>query len=331
MTTVDLIIPTLNAREILGRCLDTLTASTFRDFNLIVFDDGSTEPISPVVRVRFPNATILRSDSNIGLARAFNRAIAAGSAPYVVLLNNDTEVEPTWLEELVHCAERHPEAGSVASKLRLLSDRQQLHSAGDGWSVRGMPFNRGVWLDDYGQYDHEAPIFSACGGAALYRRSALDDLLQRDGYVFDERLFMYCEDVDLGWRLQTAGWPAMFAPSAVVYHALSATGGGTLASYYVNRNLWLVMAGSVPSLFIKPYRSRIAAYHLGRAWRTLRHLREPAARASLRGTLAGLLRARRHHGPPRSLPPGEVARIGALLSGRRTRNLDSQDCYTTHQ
>ena len=146
--------------------------------------------------------------------------------------------------------------------------------------VFGMPGNRGVWLDDFGQYDREAAVFSACGGAALYRRSALEAMRAHDGFIFDERLFMYCEDVDVGWRLQTLGWHCIFAPHAVVYHALSATGGGTLASYYVSRNIWMVMALSVPDQFLRPYRSRILAYHLGRLKRTLQHMREPAARAA---------------------------------------------------
>jgi GT2 family glycosyltransferase len=328
MTKVDLIVPTLNASDYLARCLDSLLRSTFSDFNLIVFDDGSTEDIAAVVHARFPSARVLRSERNVGLARVFNRAIDAGNAPYVVLLNNDTEVEPTWLGELVACAERHPRAGSIASKLRLLSDRRKLHSAGDGWSVRGMPLNRGVWLDDFGQYDHEVEVFAACGGAALYRRSSLDDLRSRDGFVFDERLFMYCEDVDLAWRLQTAALRCVFAPQAVVYHALSATGGGTLASYYVSRNVWLVIAGSVPREFVQPYRTRIAAYHLGRSLRTLRHIREPAARASLRGTLAGLWLARTRRRTQKALSANERERIHTLLSNTHDTDPTANACYT---
>jgi len=328
MMTVDLIIPTLNASDYLARCLDALRRSTFTNFSLTVFDDGSTEAIAPVVHARFPAATVIRSEANVGLARAFNQAIAGGDARYVVLLNNDTEVEPDWLAELVACAERHTAAGSVASKLRLLSDRRKLHSAGDGWSVRGMPVNRGVWLDDFGQYDREDAIFAACGGAALYRRAALDDLCSRDGFVFDERLFMYCEDVDIAWRLQTAGWPCIFAPLAVVYHALSATGGGTLASYYVSRNIWLVMSSSVPTAFIHPFRARIAAFHLGRTFRTVRHLRESAARASLRGTLSGLALFGRRQRHERVLSETERDRILALLTNQSGANPTLNHCYT---
>lgn len=328
MTSVDLIIPTFNGSEWLARCLDTLRGSIFTDFSLFVFDDGSSEAIAPIVHTRYPDARVIRSNSNVGLARAFNESIAEGESAYVVLLNNDTEVEPDWLAELVACADRHPRAGSVASKLRLLSDRARLHSAGDLWSVRGMPGNRGVWLDDFGQYDREDEVFAACGGAALYRRAALDDLQRRDGFVFDQRLFMYCEDVDLAWRLQSAGWPAVFAPRAVVFHALSATAGGSLASYHVARNVWFVMALSVPDAFVRPFRARLAAYHLGRTFRTLRHVREPAARAALRGTIAGLYQSRALDKHDREVSPSNQARLLGLLSGRRNDIPVVERCYT---
>lgn len=288
MTRVDLIIPTYNGTDLLIACLKSLEHSTFTDYNLIVMDDGSTEPVALAIRDIAPKATILRSEQNRGLTRVFNEAINHGQAEYVVLLNNDTEVEPEWLAELVACADRHPNAGSIASKLRLASDRCRIHSAGDTYSVRGMPGNRGVWLDDVGQYDVEEEIFSACGGAVLYRRAALDAVRLPNGDIFDTRLFMYCEDVDLGWRLQLAGFPCVFAPKAVVYHHLSATGGGALASYYVARNVWLVLARSVPSAIRRQYWSRMAAYHAGRFFRALRAVRQPAARRSIAGTIAGL-------------------------------------------
>ena len=180
-----------------------------------------------------------------------------------------------------------------------------------------MPGNRGVWLEDFGQYDVETDVFSACGGAALYRRRALDDLRSTDGHVFDERLFMYLEDVEIGWRLQARGWRCMFAPEAVVYHALSATGGGPFASYYVARNLILVSARTVPEPFVAPYRRRMIAYQAGRIARTLRHVREPAARATLRGTFAGVVLASTSRNPRTSITAGERARIESLITRDR--------------
>jgi GT2 family glycosyltransferase len=315
VTRVDLIIPTFNGSTVLTACLRSLKRSTFSDFRLIVFDDASTEDIGCIVANEWDDATIMRADQNIGLAAGCNRAILAGSSEYVVLLNNDTEVEPDWLENLVACADRHPNAGSIASKLRLMSDRGRLHSAGDFYSVRGMPGNRGAWLDDYGQYDREEEVFAACGGAALYRRLALMDAMKSAGQVFEERLFMYCEDVDLAWRLQRRGWSCVFAPDAVVYHHLSATGGGTLASYFVARNSLIILARSVPRGVLKPYRLRISAYHLGRLMRALKHAREPAARAQLRGILAGVALAVVWRGKAPIIPDDDVLRLRALLVG----------------
>ena len=315
MTRVDLIIPTRDGSALLAACLLSLQASTFRDYRLLVFDDGSSEPIAEVVQRLAPDAAVLRADANIGLCRAFNRAIAAGNAEFVVLLNNDTEVAPEWLAELVACAQRHPEAGSVASKLRLVSDRRKLHSAGDYYSLRGMPGNRGVWLDDLGQFDSEEAVFGACGGAALYRRAALACVALANGQVFDERLFMYCEDADLAWRLQRGSWPCWYAPRAVVHHHVSATGGGPLASYYVARNIWLLLERSLPRGLLQ--RRRVTASQMGRLTRQLRHLREPAARAGLRGTLAGILALARGAGSAGSLSAADRARIETLLVHRR--------------
>lgn len=316
MSRVDLIIPTRNHPELLEACLRSLTHSRFTDYRLIVFDDCSDQPVASLVRTFSPGATIVRSTRNVGLAHGLNAAIRAGSSELVALLNDDTEVEPDWLDELVACADRHPDTGSIASKLRLQSDRQRLHSAGDTYSVRAMPGNRGVWLEDFGQYDAEDEVFGACAGAALYRRSALSDVALENGDVFDSRLFMYCEDVDLSWRLQIAGYPCRFAPSSVVYHRLSASGGGRLASYYVSRNIWLVYARSVPREIFRPFRRRMVAYHAGRIARMFRHAREPAARAALRGTAAGLIALAWHRPIDRRLEWHETARIRRLMVDR---------------
>jgi len=288
MARVDLIIPTYNGTDFLISCLRSLNSSTFDDVQIVVVDDGSSVPVLETIRETTPHAVVIRNERNLGLTRSFNIAIDRTSSEYVVLLNNDTEVDPEWLQALVDVADRNPDAGSVASKLLLYSDRTRIHSAGDTYSVRGMPGNRGVWLEDFGQYDSEQPVFSACAGAALYRRTALEAVRLPNGDIFDTRLFMYCEDVDLGWRLQLSGYPCIFAPGAVVYHHLSATGGGTLASYYVSRNIWLVLARSVPKELTNQYRLRIIAYQAGRLFREIANMRQIASRHSVLGTLAGI-------------------------------------------
>ncbi|MDI3340792.1 MAG: glycosyltransferase family 2 protein [Sphaerobacter sp.] len=283
---VDVIIPTYNGRAHLAVCLPALARQTYRDFRVIVVDDASTDDTAELVRRVMPEATLLRLPCNSGLAVAINRALASSSAELVAFLNNDTEPEPGWLAALVAALDRHPDAAAVASKLRLFDRRDVLHSAGDTFSRRGVPNSRGVWEVDRGQYDSEEEVFSACGAAALYRRAALEAVAAIDGHVLDPDFFMYCEDVDLAWRLRLLGYRIVFAPDAVVYHRLSATGGGPLASYYVARNTVAVLVKDVPWPILRRNLPRIAAQQARLLLGTLPHLREPAARARLRGLLA---------------------------------------------
>jgi GT2 family glycosyltransferase len=284
---VDVIVATYGHPELFAKCLRSLAHMKFRDYRLIVVDDGSPEPMTPIVAENHPGATVIRARRNGGLARALNRGIAAGNAPFIALLNDDTEVSPDWLGSLVDGANRHPHSGSFASKMLLFDDPPRFHSAGDAFGTWGMPVNRGVWLDDLGQYDREEVIFGACAGAALYRRSALSRVRLRDGSTFDPRFFMYLEDVDLAWRLQREGFDCVYVPDAVVRHHLSASGGGKLASYYVSRNIWAVLLESMPRHILRRHWKSIVAHHLGRNARHLRHARSPEARAALRGTMAG--------------------------------------------
>jgi GT2 family glycosyltransferase len=148
----------------------------------------------------------------------------------------------------------------------------------------GIPRNRGVWQQDTGQYDEDATIFGGCGGGAAYRQEAW---VATAG--FDERLFMYLEDVDLAWRLQLLGWEAVFAPDARLYHHLSATGGGALASYYTGRNTIWVIAKDMPTALVRRHWPQIVRAQRRVASDALRAWRGEAARARLRGQLAGFV------------------------------------------
>lgn len=317
MNRVDVIVSTYNQPELLRACLHSLQRQAFSDFRLIVADDHSDQPAETLVRAIYPGAVLVRARRNVGLVRCLNAALRFSEAEYVVLLNDDTEPEPQWLGELVKTADECPECGSIASKLLVHGSARLLHSAGDGFAAWGMPVNRGAWLPDLGQYEDETEILSACGGAALYRRSALDKVRLQSGAILDPSLFMYCEDVDIAWRLQLAGYRCRFAPKAVVHHHLSATGGGSLASYYVSRNVLLLLSRTVPREYLHRHGSRVIAYHLGRVFRNLAHIREPAARASLRGTLAGIVLAATDFAGSAAPPAtSDYERIEAMLIDR---------------
>lgn len=283
---VSVIIPNYNGLRFLGVCLDALRAQTYprEATEVILVDDASTDASVALVREHYPEVQVVQLSRNSGLAVGCNAGARVARGEFLVMLNNDTEAEPAWLAALVEAAMTHPQAGAVASKMLLFDRRDTLHNAGDLMGADGIPRNRGVWERDTGQYDHDLAIFGGCGGGVLYRRAAWE---QAGG--FDERLFMYLEDVDLAWRLQLLGRDAVFAPAARLYHHLSATGGGVLASYYVGRNTIWVIAKDMPGPLIRKHLGRILAGQWRVTRDALRAWRGEAARARLRGQLAGLL------------------------------------------
>jgi GT2 family glycosyltransferase len=150
--------------------------------------------------------------------------------------------------------------------------------------VDGQPGNRGVWQEDRGQFDQPEYVFSACGGAAVYRRAMLDDI-----GLLDDDFFFSLEDVDLGWRAQLAGYRCVYLPEARVYHMLSATGGGVTASFYMGRNTLYVLFKDYPTALWRKHALKILRCQLTIALDALRAWRGAAARARLRGMLMGIL------------------------------------------
>jgi GT2 family glycosyltransferase len=280
---LSIIIPHYNGVQHLTTCFKALCAQTYPHLEIILVDNGSTDKSVAVTRRDFPEVKILELGQNLGLTGAINRGIEQAEGEVIVPLNNDTEVAPNWAQALIDELQTHPEAGIVACKMLLFDRRDTLHSAGDGFGADGIPINRGVWQKDEGQFDGDVYIFGGCGGAVAYRREMLNDI-----GLFDEDLFMYLEDVDLNWRAQLAGYRVVFAPQAVVYHHLSATGGGVIASFYTGRNTLFVLAKDLPGSIFRRHWPAIVGAQLKIAGEALRAWPGEAARARLRGQLAGL-------------------------------------------
>lgn len=300
-----IIIPNWNGALHLPGCLDALRAQTWRQFEVIIADNASADSSAQVVADRYPEARWLALDRNYGFTGACNAGLRAATGEVLILLNNDTEAHPHWLAEVVAAFQRYPQAGMVASKMLLFDRRDTLHTAGDFVRLDGTPGNRGVWQKDTGQFP-EGEVFSANGGSAAYRRALLDDV-----GLLDDDFFFSCEDVDLAWRAQIAGWTCIYAPQAVVYHKLSASGGGVTASFHDGRNfIWLV-AKNMPASLWRKHWPRIVGAQLRLAGEALRHWRGAAARARLRGQLAGLL------GLPRAL-----AKRPAIFARQRRSDAD---------
>lgn len=280
---VSVIIPNWNGLNYLPVCLRALQAQTYPRLEVIIADNASTDGSQAFVATHYPQVRLIELPENRGFAGACNAGIRAARGEIVILLNNDTEAAPDWVAEVVAAFERHPEAGSVASKMLLYDRRDTLHTAGDFYRVDGIPGNRGVWQLDGERYNSEEYVFSACGGSAAYRRAMLEQV-----GLLDEDFFFSSEDVDLGWRAQLMGWRCVYAPRAVVYHMLSATGGGATASFYNGRNFIWLIAKNYPGELLRKYWRLIVRAQVRRAWEALRAWRGEAARATLRGMVAGL-------------------------------------------
>jgi GT2 family glycosyltransferase len=171
-----------------------------------------------------------------------------------------------------------------------------LHTAGDLVYASGLPANRGVWQPDGERYDREEFVFSACGGSAAYRRTMLDQVGS-----LDDDFFFSCEDVDLAWRAQLAGWKCVYAPRAKVYHRLAATGGGATASFYDGRNFLWVIAKNYPGPLLLKHWGEIVGAQLRLAGEALKAWRGEAARARLHGMAIGLLTLPRMLGKRRTI------------------------------
>ncbi len=273
------------ARQHLDTCLGALRDQTWTDFETILVDNGSTDGSQETIRANFPEVQLIELGENRGFTGACIAGYAAARGEIVVLLNNDTEADPDWLATLQVAFDTHSEVGIVASKLLLFDERDRFHAAGDYVGVDGLPGNRGVWQSDHGQFDQEEYVFSACGAAAAYRRTMLNET----GFL-DDAFYFSCEDVDLGWRANLAGWRVLYVPEAVVYHKLKASGGGgETSSYYDGRNtLWLIWK-NYPGSLLRQNGWSILKAQLAISRDALRAWRGAAARARLRGQVAGLL------------------------------------------
>ena len=208
-----------NGRGHLERCLPSLERVAYPGpFDVTVIDNGSTDGSREFIARRHPRVRVLPLGANLGFAAAYNIAIRQATADVVVLLNNDTRVQPEWLSSLVGTLERHQAA--AAASLMLDWDGRRVDFAG------GLPtFVGHAWQVDHGQpagraYD-ERPLLFGCAGSLAVRREAF-----LDAGGFDDDYFVYFEDLDLGWRMSLAGQTTVLAPGAVTYHRLHGTAAG---------------------------------------------------------------------------------------------------------
>ncbi len=245
---VSIIIPNWNTRPWLAGCLEALRGQSYQDFEVFVVDNGSGDGSVAFVRQHYPEVKLLTFTENRGFAAAANAGIAATQTDYVVLLNVDTIPRPDWLLHLVQVMDQSPpEVGSVTSKMLSLKNPEILDDAGNLLSWYGSAKKRGKG-EPAEQYDQLEEVFSACAGAALYRRSFLEAV-----GGFDENFVSYLEDVDLGLRGRLYGYRCLYVPTAQVLHQWQGAGlPRPQYVYFSTRNRLTLLFKNIPgSLLLK--------------------------------------------------------------------------------
>ncbi len=245
-TTV--IIPNYNGKEYLRQCLQSLSMCRPADFHILVVDNGSTDGSVELLKEEFPQVEAVFLAENTGFAPAVNRGLERTKTLYGLLLNNDTTVEPDFVQKMEEAMETHKDAFSVSAKMLMMQDKGLLDGAGDLYCALGWAFALGKGKKADEHYTKPARIFSSCGGAVIYRMEMFEEV-----GLFDENHFAYLEDVDVGYRARIAGYSNWYEPLAVVYHAGSGFSGSRYNEFKVNlssRNSIYLVLKNMPLLQI---------------------------------------------------------------------------------
>lgn len=261
MPLVTVIIVNHNGLRLLKGCLDSLRGQSFKDFEVILVDNGSEDGSVEFVKEKYPDVGIIVNESNLGFGAGNNEGIKEAKGKYIALLNNDASAHKDWLGELVKAAEEAPQGfGMWASKILSADSPDIIDTAGHLIYPDGLNIGRGKGEKDAGQYDVKEEVFFPSGCAALYSRGMLDMV----GF-FDPDFFAYGDDTELGLRARLSGWRCLYVPASVVYHKGSATAGrySPFKVYQIERNRIWVLLKCFPMKYIilSPFYTIIRLFH----------------------------------------------------------------------
>ncbi|MEA2082824.1 MAG: glycosyltransferase family 2 protein [Thermodesulfobacteriota bacterium] len=243
---VSVIILNWNGIDLLQECLDSLSKQTFKDFETILVDNGSSDGSVEFVEKNFPVVKIIKLNRNEGFCLGNNIGLQYARGDLIALLNNDTLVDIHWLEELHNAMTKHHDIGLCASCIVNYYSRDVLDTAGDGFDLCGVGYKIGEGMP-VTKFQDERYVFGACAGAVLYRRSMIDEI----GF-FDEMFFAVGEDLDLSFRAKLAGYKCLYVPNAIIYHKINYTVGRNSAFllYQSRRNIEYTFFKNMPLPFM---------------------------------------------------------------------------------
>ena len=267
MIEVAVIIANWNGKKYLKDCLDSLRAQSRKDFKIILVDNGSEDGSVSFLKTNYPEAILKEIDRNIGFAAGYNLgfrlALRDENIKWLIALNNDTKLDENYFQEMVDCAKRYPDAGSIQPKILNFYEQRKIDCIGITIAKDGTAHNRGYEETDEGQFEEEKEIFGANATAALYARGALEETKLPTNNYFDRDFFAYYEDVDLAWRMRLMGYKSYCCPRAKVFHVHSATTGkfSAFKAFYLHRNYFLtVLKNYPPCLLLKTLFFRFFEY-----------------------------------------------------------------------
>jgi GT2 family glycosyltransferase len=263
-TLITIIVPALRRPDLTERCLDSLAAQQATGIEIVVVEnEAQPDTIFQLSKLPrsfpFPVRQILL-EKNLGTTDSINRALAETSSEFVLLLNNDVELEPQFTALLAEKLQSEVQLAFATGKLLSARERTRLDGAGDALLLGGGSYRLGHHDVDAGQFDAPAEVFAGCGAATLYRRNALEQVGGLDG-----DFFAYLDDIDLAFRLQLCGWKGTYMPKAVAYHVGSATLGEAMHPRIVRwmtRNQLLLLWKNYPGGVLLRLLPRMWAYQL---------------------------------------------------------------------
>lgn len=216
---VSIIIVNWNGKKWLAKCFDSLLQQTYKQYEIIVVDNASTDDSVEFVRTNYPDIQLVENTQNLGFAGGNNTGYRAAKGDYILLLNNDTYVEPEFLRRLLDGAKQLPDFGSIQPKLVLMDTPEKLDNVGSYWTDSTFLYHYGYGKDQSLEiYNTIQPFFSNKGAAMLLKREAVEHV-----GLFDDDFWCYYEETDLCHRLWLAGYKCWYFPHAKVYHAMGGT------------------------------------------------------------------------------------------------------------
>ena len=248
---ISAIILNWNGRDCLYPCIRSVKEQSYPNMEIILVDNASTDGSVEYISHFFRDLRVKINERNLGYGGGNNRGIEQARGEYILILNNDTEVEKDCVRWLWESIEMDGRIGAVTPKIVLYEQKERVDAAGLTIYRDGLSIGRGH-LEPQTKYNRREEVFCGSGCASLFRREMLDEI-----GLFDEDFFAYAEDTDLGWRARLAGWKTYYVPEAVVYHHHSKKFGtySPIKAFYIERNrIWVAWKNFPPlMLWLWPF------------------------------------------------------------------------------